>query len=188
LRNRNRRSANLAPDHVDTLRCVPKDGPLDFDIPDRPPQRAMFECIRVQLVEGQGVCEGCARSQLRIRPLEKNAVLHLHGLGNFEDNLTQEWSPPMSLGEDPVGLGERLEPPIKITQTLRVRRPETGPGDRLHDSQHVVDPVSEFERRHFALALELDAIGDFDILLDDYISTPEAPQTLGPYPSPVARG
>jgi hypothetical protein len=93
----------------------------------------------------------------------------------------------MSLREDSVGLGERLEPPIKITQTLRVPRPEAGPGDRVDDSQHVVDPMREFERYHFALALNLNAISDFGILLDHYISPPKAPQTLGPDPSAVAR-
>ncbi len=40
--------SRLAPNHVDAFRCIPKDGPLDFDMPDGPAQGAVTDSARLR--------------------------------------------------------------------------------------------------------------------------------------------
>jgi hypothetical protein len=64
-----------------------------------------------------------------------NAIFHLHGLGNFHNDLPQKWSLAMTLREDAVSLGSAR------TRRLKSRSPsgsvyaEAGSGECLHDSQ-----------------------------------------------------
>lgn len=100
----NRRPAHFAPDYVNAFRRIPKNRPFDLNLPNRTAQRAVLERVRTQFVKSKSVGESCTGSEFCVRAIEMDAVFDLHGLSDFKNELAQQWSIPMALRKDTVGL------------------------------------------------------------------------------------